>query len=123
MAIHGGQRPQYSTSIYVTFKVFQLINQLRGRLKPRVQASSAGTLESLRVAKHTRLSRFEEDRAFRKLEKAIPLRGHQAKHRQRDRVAKPQQRGSRSSLKPLPLGKDASGPLNTHEEEVQRYVV
>ncbi|KAF2489756.1 hypothetical protein BU16DRAFT_531232 [Lophium mytilinum] len=116
MAIQG-QRPQHSTSIYLTFKVFQLINQLRRRLKPRVQASSAETLDEIVGAKRAGIRATVEDVTFSRLEKSLP---HQAKHRHRDRVAKPQKRGSR--VKPLPLGKHASGGASTHEEEVQRML-
>ncbi|KAF2809165.1 uncharacterized protein BDZ99DRAFT_521611 [Mytilinidion resinicola] len=116
MAIQG-QRPQHSTSIYVTFKVFQLINQLRRRLKPRVQPSSAETLSELVGAKRAGLRASVEDVTFSRLERSLP---RQAEHRHRDRVAKPLKRGSR--LKPLPLGKHASGGASTHEEEVQRML-
>ena len=115
------QKAQPSTSIYMTFKVFQLINQLRRRFKPRVQSDR--TKPDTFLGPKTRLG-LEND-AFRGFEKCLPVRAsglESSKYRNaHDRVRK-SRKGNRSFLKPLPLGRDGSGPPNTSKERVQRYV-
>jgi len=115
------QQAQPLTSIYMTFKIFQLINHFRRRLKPRVQSDR--TKPDTSLGPKTRLG-LEND-AFRGLEKCLPVRVsglEGSKYRNaHDRVRKAR-KGSRLSLKPLPLGRDGSGPPNTSKERVQRYV-
>ena len=64
------QKAQPSTSIYMTFKIFQLINQLRRRFKPRVQSDR--TKPDTSLGPKTRLGL--EDDAFRGFEKCLPVR-------------------------------------------------
>jgi len=105
----------------MTFKIFQLINYLRRRLKPRVQSDR--TKPDTSLGPKTRLGL--EDDVFRGFEKYLPVRisGLEgSKYRNaHDRVRKAR-KGNRSFLKPLPLGRDGSGPPNTSKEKVQRYV-
>lgn len=115
------QNAQPLTSIYMTFKILQIINQLRRRLKPRVQSDR--TKADTFLGPKTRLGL--EDDAFRGFKKCISLRvsGLDAPEYRNahDRVRK-SRKGNRSSLKPLPLGRDCSGPLGTSKEKVQRIL-
>lgn len=116
------QQAQPLTSIYMTFKIFQLIDHLRRRLKPRVQSDR--TKPDTSLGPRTRLGL--EDDVFRGFEKYLPVRVsglEGSKYRNaHDRVRKAR-KGNRSFLKPLPLGRDGSGPPNTSKEKVQRYVM
>lgn len=117
MAIH---QPHTKNSINLTLKVVQFVNQLRRRLKPRLEApnypSALGTETCLGL----------ESKAFRTLAKGLSRFGLQDKkssNHASDRVCKSRNKHkTRPTLKLQTPGQDDPAIQNISGGEVQQYV-
>jgi len=112
---HCPQLQPQRTSIYLTFKIIQVVNQLRRRLKPRVSSLAStpllGTATSLGL----------ESKAFKTIGQGLSRVGFQERkqlHHASNRISKK----TRPSLKPQRSGEHNAVHPNTSGEEVQQYV-
>ena len=117
MTIQPQLQPQRA-SIYLTFKIIQVVNQLRRRLKPRVSGSASisllGTATSLGL----------ESKALKTIAQGLSRVGFQERkqlHHASNRISKSRKK-TRPSLKPQRSGDHNAVRPNTSGEEVQQYV-
>ncbi|KAF2190211.1 hypothetical protein K469DRAFT_682341 [Zopfia rhizophila CBS 207.26] len=108
------------TNIYLTFKVFQLVNQLRRRLKPRVLPS-----DPTKQLLGSKTCLGLEANAFKSIEQCLSrVSGVQERkqlHHASNRICK-NRKGTRPSLKLQTPGKHDPANPNTSGEEVQHML-
>jgi hypothetical protein len=115
---HCPQLQAQTASIYLTFKIIQVVNQLRRRLKPRVPGSASTSLLG------TATSLGLESKALKTIAKGLSRVGFQERkqlHHASNRIGK-NRRKTRPLLKPQRPGEHNAVHPNTSGEEVQQYV-
>lgn len=115
---HCSQLQPQRASIYLTFKIIQVINQLRRRLKPRVSGSASTSLLG------TATSLGLESKALKTIAQGLSRVGFQERkqlHHASNRISKSRKK-TRPSLKPQRSGEHNAVYPNTSGEEVQQYV-
>lgn len=120
-ASHEAMAIQHRTqpSIFLTLKVLQFVNQLRRRLKPRLQGSNYPSLLG------TELCLGLETKAIRSIAKGLSrvgLQDRKLNSHASDRVCKRRALKSRPSLKLQTPGQDSPTIQNVSGGEVQQYV-
>ena len=115
------RRNSTTTNIYLTYKVFQLIEQLRRRLKPRIvlDSSKRGYLGSKSCL-------GLERKAVLSIEKSVSrvsgLRAEKKKLQRSSHGVCKKRKSDKPSLKLQTPGNHSSANQNSSGEEVQQYV-
>ena len=112
------QLQRQPASIYLAFKIIQVVHQLRRRLKPRVSGSASisllGTASSLSL----------EAKALKAIAKGlshVDVQERKQLHHASNRICKSRKK-AKPWLKPQNPGRQSPVNPNTSGEEVQQYV-